>query len=177
MNECQRKQTIIISELPTFAVLTTHQVDTLNKNEFEEGTYKTKFNKWQVMFCESTLNSGSLIIIVYPGVAQNSSLYITHLIVGSKVQSEYHEWHDYDTTFRTNLQQEKSNTLTLPITLNKCILSDTNFLVGKIIYGFADILTNTYYQDTENFKTGYIAQRLHFRYYFKLTVKKKPTNI
>ena len=157
------------------AKVTLHTIDTLNKGEVKSGNYFYQKEKYPIMFCDGGLISDTLGIVLYPGVAQNSSINITHLIVHDTVRTEYDEWIKYDTIFRTSLQQEKTNALTLPFTTSKFVLSDTNFVVGKTIYGYADILSKTYYQDNESFKIGYIARSLHFRYYFKFVVKKNST--
>ncbi len=157
------------------AVVTLHNIDTLNKDQIKSDAYFYEAEKYPIMFCEGVMLSDTFGIVLYPGVAQNSNINIAHLIVRDTVKTEYDEWIKYDTSFRTNLQQEKTNSLVLSFVTLKFVLSDTNLIVGRTIYGYADILSEPYYQDNENFKTGYITKRLHFRYYFKFVVKKNST--
>ena len=159
----------------TIAVVTLHDIDTLNKDQVKPDAYFYQEEKYPIMFCEGGFVSDTMGIVLYSGVAQDSRLYIAHLIIHDTVKSEYDQWEEYDTTFRTSLQQEKTNDLTLPFTTNKFVLNDKKFVVGKTIYGYADIISEPYYKDDESFKTGYIARRLHFRYYFKFVVKKNST--
>lgn len=168
------KQYVSYSPL-TVAVVTLHHIDTLNKDQVKSDAYFYQEEKYQIMFCEGGIISDTFGIVLYPGVAQDSRLNIAHLIINDTVKSEYDQWEEYDTTFRTNLQEEKTNDLTLPFTTSKFVLSDKKFVIGKTIYGYADIISEPYYKDDESFKTGYIVRRLHFRYYFKFVVKKNST--
>lgn len=154
------------------AVVTLHSIDTLNKNQLKSKSYLYHAEKYSIMFCEGGFVSDTLGIVLYPGVALDSRLDIAHLIIHDTVKSEYDQWEEYDTIFRISLEKEKTNDLTLPFISNKFVLSDKKFIIGKTIYGYADIISEPYYKDDYSFKNGYIAQRLHFRYYFKFVVKK-----
>ena len=158
------------------AVVTLHSIDTLNKDQIAPDAYIYEAEKYSIMFCEGGVMSDTLVIFLYPGVAQNSSIDITHLVVYKNVQTKYDISTKYDTVFSTSLnEQEKTNDLILPATTKKFVLSDSIFIARKTVYGYADIETNSYYQDTSSFKSGYIARRLHFKYYFKFVIKKRST--
>lgn len=60
----------------------------------------------------------------------------------------------------------------LPLDIRKNMERTQNELL-KTIYGYADIVSEPFYKDDESFKTGYLAKRLHFQYYFKFAVNKK----
>lgn len=175
-NKSSKKYKELVSYTPlNIGVITLHSIDTLNKSQLKANTYLYPAEKYTELFCEAALMSDSLGVVIYPGVAQNSGIDITHLIINNSVQTEYHQWIKYDTCFRTDLKEEKTNNLTLKFTTNKFVISDKNFTVGKTIYGYADITSKPYFQDETSFINGYIERRLHFRYYFKFVVVRNDT--
>ena len=157
---------------PSFAVVTLHQVDTLNKSQLKGNRYFGHVEKYQIMVCEAAFASDTLGIVLYAGIGLDSKISIAHLIVHDTVKSEYEQWEEYDTSFRTDLHMPKTNDVTVSFVNIKFVLSDKRFVDGKTIYGFADIISEPYYQDDEKFSSGYISKRLHFRYYFKFVVEK-----
>lgn len=156
-------------------LISLYQIDTQNKKKIKLDTGKEHLEKWQFMFCEGGLKLDTLGIILYPGVAQNSGVIISNLIAGKQIRAEYDEWRKWDTTFRKNISDEKTDQLALPLTTIRFVLSDTDFKIGKTIYGYAELISDGYYKDDENFKTGYINKRLLLAYYFKVRVKKNST--
>lgn len=171
----KKEKSVIPFFQTTYAIVTSHIIDTLNLSELNKGAYRYNQEGYKIMFCNATLTSDSLFIILTPGFAQNSSIDLSHLIIGEKVQTNFREFHSYDTTFSTSLSVQKTNDLVLHCSVTKFVLSDSNFIVGKTVYGYAEVGTDSYYTDNIDFDTGLIKKRIYFKYFFKVIVTKNST--
>jgi hypothetical protein len=146
-------------------VLTEYVIDTLNKDELtDKSTFKSdKVLDYDLLFCGGILKLDTLLIeIGAPFFSQS----IKHEVFKNLVATNYNQYNDNDSLFRTQLTKDKTNNLTIPAETTNFILSDNKFTSGKTIFGYAEMVTNPYYEDAYLFKNGYIKKRLRYKYYF-----------
>jgi hypothetical protein len=103
---------------------------------------------------------------------------ISHKIIGNKVETTYNEYYKQDSILKADSSATKTNDLTIPATTIKFVLSDKIFSEGKTIYGEAEIITADFlYLNAFGFKNEILKHRYHFKYYFKIRIKKNRTQI
>jgi hypothetical protein len=103
---------------------------------------------------------------------------ISHKIIGDQVETTYNEYYKQDSILKADSSASKTNDLTIPATTIKFVLSDKIFSEGKTIYGEAEIITADFlYLNAFGFKNEILKHRYHFKYYFKIRIKKNRTQI
>lgn len=103
---------------------------------------------------------------------------ISHKIIGNKVETTYNEYYKQDSILKADSSATKTNDLTIPATTIKFVLSDRIFSEGKTIYGEAEIITADFlYLNAFDFKNEILKHRYHYKYYFKIRIKKNRTQI
>jgi hypothetical protein len=122
------------------------------------------------------LQKDTLNIEVTPGYMSRET--ISHKIIGNKVETTYNEYYKQDSILKADSSATKTNDLTIPATTIKFVLSDKIFSEGKTIYGEAEIITADFlYLNAFGFKNEILKHRHHFKYYFKIRIKKNRTQI
>jgi len=103
---------------------------------------------------------------------------ISHKIIGNQVETTYNEYYKQDSILKADSSATKTNDLTIPATTIKFVLSDKIFSEGKTIYGEAEIITAAFLNlNAFGFKNEILKHRYHFKYYFKIRIKKNRTQI
>ena len=155
-------------------VLTEYIIDTLNKDEV---TTKIDFKgdttpSYNLSFCAGLVKSDTLFI----GIGtQFFSQSIQHTIFKNSVRTNYNQYRDNDSIFRTEITNNKTSDLTISAETIHFILNDDKFATDKIIYGYAEIVTRPYFEDAYFFRNGYIKKRLKYKYYFQFKPTKNGT--
>lgn len=171
-----------------FSIFTTYVIDTLNMNELIIDENKIKFsierdgkridltpatdieeNILTRALTIAQLHKDTLVISVgipfFP--------IISHSISGTSVTSSYEEYYEGDSVLRLNLNTAKVSALNIPITTTRFSISTVDFSSSKPIYGLVEFETQPYYMDSNDFKSGYLKQKLKGRYVFKVRVRKE----
>jgi len=155
-------------------VLTNYQIDTLNKNELTmdiSSSHNTK-KDYYLSFCMGLIKSDTLFIELG---TQFSSQSIQHVIFKNSVITNHNQFRDNESIFRADSAAKKTNDLTIPAEAIKFVLSDSSFSKDKAIYGYAEIVTKSYFQDSDGFRNGYILKQLRYKYYFEFKPTKNGT--
>ena len=118
-----------------------------------------------------SLRSDTLNLEVTFWIMSNQT--IRHKIIGKKVTSSYEEFYKEENILRDRDGAPVTNDLTVPATTVKFVLSDKVFTEGKTIYGYADVITKDFlFEAAPQFKYNIMKHRFHFKYYFKIKLKK-----
>ncbi len=126
------------------------------------------------MLISNSLKSDTLNIEVIPWVMSEQT--IRHKIIGRSVTTTYEEFYKEDNILRANESAPITNDLIVPATTVKFILSDKIFTEGKTIYGQADVITKDFlFEAAPDFKYHIMKHRFHFKYYFKIKLKKNQS--
>ena len=173
------------------AILTEDKIDTLNKSELRQDNLpqivlsdidpkthkelKPKSPKsgddkqYLYVDCVGSLFKDTLVI-------QISDLFfghaVMHRVLKNSITTAYAEYIKYDTVFKINRTDSLTNLLSIPAETVKFYLSDTAFEMGEIIYGNAEIITNTYFEKDTWEENAFYKLRRRMKYYFKFEVKK-----
>lgn len=172
-----------------FSLLLEFKEDTLNVKEFaphvidtsikivaidEEGNKildppkdATKYNQWlscQATFLKDTLGIGSFF-------GMFSGLGFSVKIVGDKTIGDYFEYVRRDSIYRQKLTNLKLSEVQVKALTENVVLSRIPKKLGDIFYGKATLLTEPFYRDDDEFKSGYIHKRYIITFLFtcKLT--------
>ena len=110
--------------------------------------------------------NGDTLIIAAPPIGPGS----IHKIIRGKLLGTYHEYRQGDKVLRLDLSQNRTDNLTIPVKTSLFKLSSLNFKPGQVIYGQVEYITNPYYIDDPDFKSGYICRRMHCKYVFRTKI-------
>jgi len=125
-----------------------------------------------LMLILNVVRSDTLDLEVTPWFMSEQT--IRHKISGNSVTSSYEEYYKEEHILRAYDGAPVTNDLTVPVTTVKFILSDSSFTEGKTIYGMADVITKDFlFEAAPDFIYHILKHRFHFKYYFKITVKKE----
>lgn len=140
---------------------------TRNLSEEERTIYKP------MLFCVGTIYKDTLMTWV--GLWSG----FTNKIIGRKVFSFYQTDYDkYDSVYSFTLEGRKFQRLTVNATIERLTLNTSNYKIGDIIYGEAELQTDPfYYFKPYFFKNGYIKQRFRIKYFFKLELVAPPSEV
>jgi len=117
------------------------------------------------------LKSDTLNIEVAMWIMSNQI--IRHKIFHNSIKSSYEEFYKDDNILRAHDGAPVTNDLTVPATTVKFVLSDKIFTEGKTIYGYADVITKDFlFEAAPEFIYHIMKHRFHFKYYFKIKVKR-----
>lgn len=109
---------------------------------------------------------GDTLIITAPPLGPGS----THKLIRGKLSGTYQEYEIGNKIFRLSLSQSKTDYLNIPVKTSRFKISASTFKPGQIIYGEVAYITDSYYIDSEDFKSGYIHKRVHGSYVFKAII-------
>lgn len=119
------------------------------------------------MLIFNSLKSDTLNIEVTPWIMSEQT--IRHKIKGKYVSTVYEEFYKDDNILRAHDGAPITNDLIVPATTVKFVLSDKIFVVGKTIYGQADVITRDFlFEAAPGFKYNIMRHRFHFKYFFKI---------
>ena len=125
---------------------------------------------YNVSWCAGVFDHDTLFIQIGDPF---SGQMVSHLISKNTVLTEYAEFAKYDTVYKTTESDTLKNYLRIPSQTLGFRLSDDRFIVGKIIYGSAEVLSDPYYKlDTWEGNTFYHLQH-RMKYYFKFRIESK----
>ncbi|HMU46882.1 MAG TPA: hypothetical protein PKC72_10965 [Chitinophagaceae bacterium] len=167
-----------------FALLLTFKEDTLNIKDFthivldssikivainEDGNElpdtprdTTKYNQWlscQAIFQKDTLGIGSFFGLF-------SGLGFSVKIIGDKTIGDFFEYVRRDSIYRHKLTDTKSSEIQVKARTENVVLSSMPKKLGDIFYGKATLVTESFYRDDDEFKSGYIHKRYFISYLF-----------
>ena len=80
----------------------------------------------------------------------------------------YKNYSKLHTIYRLKSSGRKTNLLTVPVKLLELKLSTLNFDSKKTIYGEIEYITDPYYVEDSNFKSGQMIKQVHGKYLFTL---------
>jgi len=174
----------------SYVFYTQFKIDTLNKvitntkktNEVLianlDGISINKENKEfpfaDIDFCNANFsNSDTLKIeIGYPF----SSKSISHFIYKNSAKTNINIYYKYDSILKVKSTDEDfSNEINLGTTKATLTLSDTTFTKNKSVFGFAEIITQDFYQIDNNNDNKIWHLRYRMKYYFKIQRTKNST--
>jgi len=172
-----------------FALLLSFKEDTLNINDFTplvlDSSIKivsidefgnelpdpprdtTKYNQWlssQAIFQKDTLSISTFFGLF-------SGLGFSVIIVGDKTIGDFFEYVRRDRIYRYKLTDAKSSEIKVKAQTQNLVLSSIPKKLGDVFYGKATLVTESFYRDDDEFKSGYIHKRYFISYLFtcKLT--------
>jgi hypothetical protein len=162
-------------------VFTLFKVDTLNKDQILKGTTFT-YNSFSLVAGTMNLEHVNWSCV---GYNDHDTLKINlpmsafpccfpdfyQKVIGKRVTATL-EYFLADSALRLDEKQLRSGNLTIPVSVLHYSLSTLDYSVGSTIYGEAELLSHPYFIDNGGFKTGYIYQRIHCIFLFKLKVSK-----
>jgi len=124
-----------------------------------------------LMLILNTVKSDTLNIEVTPWFMSEQT--IRHKIFRNSVTSSYEEYYKEEHILRANESAPITNDLIVPASTIKFVLSDKIFTEGKTIYGYADVITKDFlFEAAPDFRYHILKHRFHFKYYFKIKVRK-----
>ena len=166
------------------AIFTEFKCDTLNKVDYPKDTHSniyfldpkthrpskstSKKDKYSTLPCNGRLYNDTLGIIM-------SGLFLDQVIINviktNHVTVLYFESHRGDYIFKEKMNDTLTETIGVPTKISQFILSDSTYKAGDIIYGLAEIVTNSYYQKDEWDENHFLNIRWKIKYYFIPTVQ------
>lgn len=130
-------------------------------------------NTSSLVFCFGGLGNDTLAIqIGEPFFGQT----ILHLVSSNNVSTTYNERMKHDAIFKSLYNDTLTNNLTISAQTIKFILSDSNFTLGKTLYGMAEIITSPYFKKDTWDEDEYFELQHNIKYYFKVRLTEKAHN-
>jgi len=182
------KRSVATSREDGLAIFTEFQCDTLNKiDQKKTGLSKIilidpktgrpakssqKKDKYPTLFCQGTILNDTLGIQI-SGLFLDQA--VMHLVSKGKVSISYFEHYTDDFILKENINDSLTNSLSIPTKIFGFALSDSIYKVDKVIYGSAEIITNSYYQKDIWEDNHFYKLRWKLKYYFKFRLTKNGT--
>ena len=121
----------------------------------------------------ATVNLVILTVLLVSGLFLDQA--VMHLVSKGKVSISYFEHYTDDFILKENINDSLTNSLSIPTKIFGFALSDSIYKVDKVIYGSAEIITNSYYQKDIWEDNHFYKLRWKLKYYFKFRLTKNGT--
>lgn len=125
------------------------------------------YNQW--LSSQATFQKDSLSIGSFFGLFSGLSFSVK--IVGDKTIGDYFEYVPRDSIYRYKLTDTKSSEIQVKARTQNVVLSNMPKKLGDIFYRKATLVTEPFYYNNDEFKSGYIQKKYIITYFFtcKLT--------
>jgi hypothetical protein len=149
-----KDKTVFLENNNNYTNMEFNPVDTITQNIWLSG---------------SVLEANSLIISI--GVPFGNQ-FIKHKITNGAIESEFEEYYKSDKAIKLNPTDDPTNQMNIPLVKSKVSVSKTsNFQVGDVIYGKAELVTKPYYLIPVGSGTSFDRIYREYVYHLKITVR------